>query len=598
MSASRTKAGEAAIGEAVRRALTLASAGRIREAIDRLGADRGVLGHPAGCNVLGALHLQAGAAARALPLFDKAIALAPSFADAHSNRGVALQQLGRLDQALAAQDAALRFAPDHLNALLNRGNLLKLLHRPDEAVSAFDRVLAIRPDTTEALVKRAYVQAERRDHVAALADFEAVLRRQPHQVEAVIGKVSALVELRRFEEGLAAIDGMLAVQPANADAIVIRGQILVELDRPAEALALADRLLASGPGGSKAHIVRAAALWRLKRRDEAIAAGKFAVQRYPADVQTHQALSQYCLTVGDFARGWEEYEFRGGTFDEKQAALETMAPRWNGEDLAGRTILVFAEQGIGDTIQFARFLIDLHARGATVKALVQRALMRLVGSLPAPVAWFDLVNAVGRFDYQIPLLSLPHVLRTRLDTIPKDVPYLFADPASVAAWRQRIGGDGFRIGIVWQGNPQYRNDRNRSVPLHFYAPLAAIAGVRLISLQAVHGLDQLRHLPEGMTVEELGETITANPDGISEIAAAMANLDLIVSSDTAMAHLAGALARPVWLALGDDADWRWLLERSDSPWYPTMRLFRQAVRGDWAGVFAAMAEALKERVGR
>ena len=394
--------------------------------------------------------------------------------------------------------------------------------------------------------------------------------------------MSALVELRRFGEALTAIDGVLARDPANADAMVVRGQILFELDRPTEALQVADDLHGRGLGGSKTPIVRAAALWRLGRRDEAIAAGEDGVRRYPDDVQIHQALSQHYLGAGDLVRGWAEYEFRADSFDRKQAAIETMAPRWRGEDVAGKTVLVLTEQGIGDTIQFARFLISLHRLGAKVKVLVQPAMMRLARSLPAPVVWFDAVGEVGRFDFQIPLLSLPGVFRTSLETIPNDGPYLFPEPALVAEWRERLGNEGFRIGVVWQGNPNYRNDRHRSVPLSFYEPLARVPGVRLISLQAVHGLDQLARLPPGMTVESLGDKITANPDGISEIAAVMANLDLVVSSDTAMAHLAGALGRPVWVALSSDPDWRWLFDRDDSPWYPTMRLFRQTTLGDWA----------------
>jgi len=227
---------------------------------------------------------------------------------------------------------------------------------------------------------------------------------------------------------------------------------------------------------------------------------------------------------------------------------------------------------------------------------VQPPLLKLIRSFPAPVAWMDNIRAAGRFDFQIPMLSLPHVLGTEVDTVPAAVPYLSADPQARGFWGERIGAAGFRVGIVWQGNPGYRYDRRRSVPLRHYAALAAVPGVRLISLQAVHGLDQLQGLPAGMNVETLGEKITANPDGVSEIAAAMASLDLIVSSDTAMAHLAGALGRPVWVALSDDPDWRWLFGRDDSPWYPTMRLFRQPVRDEWGGVFAAMAAALKARI--
>ena len=590
-------ADRSAVDATIGRAVGLARSGRVGEAIDVLRRDRVATNHPAGCNVLGMLLMQAGAAGPALGCFDKAVALAPGFADAHSNRGVALQQLGRLDEALAAYRAALSVSPGHLDALVNSGSALKLLGRNDEAVQAFDRALSLKPDLAEAAQKRAYVHMALEDHEASLRDFERVLRLQPGRAEAALGRVSALVSLKRFDAALAGVDSILARRPDDASAAVVRGQILVELDRPAEALEAAEGLLGRGLGGGKADIVRAAALWQLGRRTEAIAAAEGAVRRHPDDVQIRQALSQYYLGTGDLMHGWDAYEFRSGTFDKKQEAVEKLAPRWTGEALEGKTILVFAEQGVGDTIQFARFLASLVGRGAKVKALVQPTLLRLVRSFPAPVAWFDRAGAVGDFDYQIPLLSLPRVFRTGIDSIPAAVPYFAPDQQAVAGWRERIGDRGTRVGVIWQGNPHYGNDRRRSVPLSHYAPLAALPGVRLVSLQAVHGLDQLENLPEGMVVESLGQKVTANPDGVSEIAAAMEVLDLVVSSDTAMAHLAGALGRPVWLALTDDPDWRWLFDRADSPWYPTMRLFRQKQRGDWAGVFAEMAAALQERAG-
>ncbi len=585
----------AAVDAAIRKAAGLAQAGRMREAIDALQRDRTAMNHPAGCNVLGMLLMRTGTAGPALACFERAVSLAPAFADAHNNRGVALQQLERLEEALAAFRAALAAAPGHLDALVNSGNVLKLLGRNDEAAQAFGHALLLKPDLAEAALKRAYVHMAREDHEASLADFDRVLRLHPASGEAALGRVSALVSLKRFDAALAGIDRILAVRPADSDAAVVRGQILVELDRPAEALALVEDLLGRGRGGSKAEIVRAAALWRLGRRSEAIAVGAAAAGRHPDDVQIRQALSQYYLSTGDFARGWAAYEFRAGIFDRQQEAVDRRAPRWTGEALAGKTILVSTEQGIGDTIQFARFLAGLNERGARVKVLVQPALSRLARTLPVPVEWFDRVSQVGSFDFQIPLLSLPLILKTAIDGIPTAVPYLTPEPEKVAAWRERIGGEGFRIGVVWQGNPRYGLDHRRSPPLRHFAPLAAQPGVRLYSLQAVHGLDQLDHLPEGMAVESLGEKITANPDGVSEIAAAMAALDLVVSSDTAMAHLAGALGRPVWVALNDDPDWRWLFDRADSPWYPTMRLFRQKTRGDWDGVFAEMAAALQQR---
>ncbi len=366
-------AAEAAIG----RAAGLARSGRMREAIDLLQRDPAAMAHPAGCNVLGMLLMQAGASAPALAAFDRAVALAPGFADAHSNRGVALQQLGRLEEALAAFQAALRSAPAHVNALTNSGSVLKLLGRNDEAVQAFDRVLSLKPDLAEAVLKRAYVHMERQDHEAALADFARVMRLEPGRSEAALGRVSALISLRRFDEALAGTDRIIAARPDDADAAVARGQLLTELDRPADALDLAEGLLKRGRGGSKAALVRATALWRLGRRAEAIAAGEQAMRTYPADMQIRQALSQYYLATGDFAHGWEAYEFRADAAARRQDSIEKKAPRWRGEDLAGKTILVFTEQGIGDTIQFARFLSRALERGARVKVLVQSSLLGL-----------------------------------------------------------------------------------------------------------------------------------------------------------------------------------------------------------------------------
>jgi hypothetical protein len=201
----------------------------------------------------------------------------------------------------------------------------------------------------------------------------------------------------------------------------------------------------------------------------------------------------------------------------------------------------------------------------------------------------------GRFDRQASIMSLPFIFKTELDTIPAEIPYITAEPPLVEKWRERFGDSGFKIGICWQGNPRYRGDASRSVPLRQFEAIARIPGVRLISLQAINGVDQLKDLPDGMTVETLGDDIVGPESGFAETAAAMANLDLMVTSDTALAHLAGAMGLPTFVALSARPDWRWLRRRSDSPWYPTMRLFRQAKPGEWAAVFAEMAAVVAER---
>ncbi|MCR4282694.1 MAG: hypothetical protein NUV72_06680, partial [Bauldia sp.] len=275
---------------------------------------------------------------------------------------------------------------------------------------------------------------------------------------------------------------------------------------------------------------------------------------------------------------------------------QALAPLWRGENLEGTKLLVYAEQGHGDTIQFTRYLPEIAERGGTLTLLVQEPLRRLY---EANFPGIDVTRSLGMrsgFDYQISLMSLPFVFGTTLETIPQNVPYLHADPARAEKWRERIGVDGFRVGIAWQGNPTYGRDRDRSIRVGEFAPLTAVNGVRLISLQWSGGAEQLKSLPGGMRVETLGEEIENNPDGFREVAAVMANLDLLIMSDTGPAHLAGALGRPVWVALNDRPDWRWMRQGSASPWYPTMRLFRQKTTGDWPGVFAEMAEELRRLV--
>jgi tetratricopeptide (TPR) repeat protein len=591
-------AAETPLARTLTAAVNLAQAGRVGDAIGMLaGGANGALVHPGARNVLGVLYLQNGQTAEALASFDEAVRLAPRFADAHCNRGVALQKLSRYVEALAAYDAAVKFAPRHALALFNRGNVLRLLGQLDEAVVAFGQALKVEPKLAEAYLNRGHVQMARRDYAAALSDFEATVALKADSHEARAGRISALVSLGRFEAALAAADEATTHHPSDADIAAIRGQILLELDRPDEALATVDGLSGSRPLVAKAQIVRSAALWQQGRLEEAIAAARESVRLGPDDPQTHQGLAHMSLAVGDFARGFAENEYRGDD-DPSLVAFNDQAPRWAGEDVAGKTVLVFAEQGLGDTIQFARYVGLLAERGAMVKALVQPPILRLMKSIPAPVAWNIAMGAVGPFDFQIPLLSLPRVFGTLLETIPAAVPYLHAEADRVGPWKDMLGSGGFKIGMVWQGNPVFKNDRRRSVPLENFAPLSAIPDVRLISLQAIHGLDQLTRLPAGMEVETLGAKITDNPEGLDEISAVMMNLDLVVTSDTAAAHLAAALGRPVWVALSHDPDWRWLRDRADSPWYPSMRLFRQQRPGDWPGVFAKIAAALRELVAR
>jgi hypothetical protein len=294
---------------------------------------------------------------------------------------------------------------------------------------------------------------------------------------------------------------------------------------------------------------------------------------------------------GEYREGWADHEWRWQSkgFPSKRPAID--APTWRGQNLQGRRILIFREQGYGDIIQFARYLPLLRQCGADVTFFLSPQLRRLLRPLTAGV---EVISEPGsaRFDFQCALMSLPFGFKTDLSSVPNAVPYLGAEPDLIGRWRVRIGMRGFKIGIAWHGNPNAL-EKTRFIPLPQFIPLARLAGVRLISLQCKDGLDQLGGLPADIKIETLGDDFCGGPDAFVDTAAVMANLDLIISCDTSIPHLAGALGRPVWVALNHVPDWRWLLDRDDSPWYPTARLFGQKRRGDCSSVFAQIERELR-----
>ena len=336
----------------------------------------------------------------------------------------------------------------------------------------------------------------------------------------------------------------------------------------------------------------------LGRHREAAASFDRALAQKPNDPAARFALAFLYLTLGEFALGWPLYEARFEVPALGNPARSFGAPRWNGmQPLAGKTLLVHAEQGLGDVIQFCRYLPLLAEQGVSVVFEVMPSLKALLRTLPAAVRLVCRGEPQPPVDYYCPLLSLPLALKTRLDTIPAQVPYLMAEPQRIASWKQRLHTlPGLRVGVAWQGNLAVEKliwARGRSIPLTALAPLAQLPGVRLVSLQKGPGREQLRNVPFAERIIDLSTELDRGPDAFLDTAAVIAGLDLVISSDTSVAHLAGALGRPVWTVLAASPEWRWGLERSDSPWYPTMRLFRQTTDGDWNTVVAAIAEALQ-----
>jgi len=534
----------------------------------------------------------------ALATFDRALAIQPDYPEAHNNRGIVLKDLGRDADALASFDQALALRPDYAEALNNRGNVLKGLDRPQEALASFDRALAIRPRYPEALNNRGSVLMALGRVEEALASFDKALALRPDYPDALNNRGNALKQLGKPEAALASFDRALALRPDYPEALNNRGNVLTDLLRPGEALASYDKALAITPDFADALNSRGTALISLGRLDDARTSFDRALAIRPGFADAHYNRGLASLLAGDLSGGWADYEYRWDRTGADRRRLTAAYPAWKGEDLRGKSIVVYEEQGLGDVIQFCRFLPRLAAMGANVTLLVRPSMHRLLRSLAPSVGLIGKPSEANGFDFQCALLSLPAALGTRLDSIPAEVPYLFAEEARAARWRGRLQGPGFKIGICWQGTPGITVDIGRSIPLRCFEAIASVDGVRLISLQKNHGLDQLAGLPPGMKVETLGAEFDSGPDAFVDTAAVLSNLDLIITSDTSVAHLAGAMGAPTWVALRSSPDWRWLLDRPDSPWYPTMRLFRQDTFGDWSGVFSRMAQELRSLIAQ
>jgi len=578
------------------RGTTLQSLGRLDEALAsydaavRFKSDYA----EAHCNRGSALQ-DLGRPGDALAAYDAALRLMPGLAEAHCNRGTALKDLGRLDEAVAACDAALRIRPDLAEAHFNRGNALKQLGCLEQALTSYDEGLRIRPDYAEAHYNRGNVLKERRQFDAALASYDAALRNNPDYAEAQSNRGTVLKELGRIDEALSAYDAVLPIKPDDAEVHYNRGNVLHDLGRLDEALAAYDAALRLVPDYLETHVNRGNTLNASGRLDEALTAYQAALRIQPDLAVAHYNSGLVHLLAGRFDEGWRGYEYRWQV-EGVQAGQRRHEddPLWQWESASGRTMLLWSEQGFGDAIQFVRYVPILVQLGWQVVLEVPSSLTRLFAGIAGAT-----VVAIGEdlppFDVQCPLLSLPLMFATTIETIPPPLPHLQPRPDAVANWSRRLPRDGLRVGIVWQGDPRHRNDRNRSFRPEQFARLGALPGVHLISLQKEAGVDQLARSSPAAGIHILGPDYAAG-DFLDTAAVIMA-LDLVIGADTSVVHLAGTLGRPVWVALSTVSDWRWLQERDDSPWYPTMRLFRQTQPGDWDGVLVRIASELRKLNG-
>lgn len=549
----------------------------------------------------GCLHLiglgfkQLGDAQAAVSWIGKALEVDPTSADAHCNMGTALQDAGRLQEADVHFRRAIELRPGFSLALSNRSSTLRALGRLDEALASCQSALAAQPGMVAAHINLGITLHEMGLYERALDAHDSALALNPDSPRTLYNRGGTLRSLGRYEEAVTSYDRALALQPDWAEALCNRGAALQDLQRVDEALPEFQRAVQLRPDFPEAHHNLGAALRELGECSQAVASFRRASALRPG---YHDALLNEALTLlllGDYERGLPLYEHRWDKPEVKRLRRGFAPPLWLGQTpVAGKTVLLHAEQGLGDTLQFCRYAVQVRALGARVVMEAPASLGPLLRGLEGVDEWVYAGQTLPAFDLHCPLLSLPLALGTRVQTIPAQVPYLHAQPERVARWAQRLGPQGFKVGICWQGSTK-AVDLGRSFPVTQFEGLSRIAGVRLISLHRGAGETQLAHLPPGMQVETLGDGL--DRDGaFLDTAAVMKLCDLVITSDTAVAHLAGALGVQVWLALKHVPEWRWMLGREDSPWYPTMRLFRQRARGDWRSVFEAIEAEVRKRV--
>ena len=509
-------------------------------------------------HLLGVLGLQAGRTEAGVELIANAIKQNPNSWGAHNNLGNGLRELGRLDAALGSFDRAIALRPDFAEAHNNRGFVLHGLNRIADARASFDAAIALKPDYAEAYNNRGNARKLLGDLDGAIADFDKAIALRPDYAAAHYNRGTVLQELRRFDDALASLDKAVALQPDHAEAYNNRGLVLEELTRPDDAIASFARTIALKPDYAEPYVNQSVAL----------------------------------LQLGRFEQGWPLYEWRKKTeqpFGDRSFAQ----PLWLGkDDLSNRTVFVHWEQGLGDTIQYARFARLVKARGASVVMSVQQPLYRLFTQMSPDVRIINQDEVPSAFDYHCPLMSLPLALGTTLENIPAGEPYLFADETLRNAWHARLPPKTKpRIGIVWSGGAKHKNDRQRSIDLSVFASLFS-PSAHWISLQKELKDGDAAALAQLHPIERCGERL----HDFADAAALIDLLDLVIAVDTSVAHLAGAMGKEVWILLPYNADWRWLLDRSDSPWYPTARLFRQDGARSWGSVMTQARAALDEFV--
>lgn len=532
----------------------------------------------------------------AIKEYDAAIHHAQGHVPARNNRGLALCALGDYEAGIASFDEALRIQPANAEAYHFRGNAFRAMRQYAAAIDSYDRAIALNAGDVEVHNSRGSALAQCGKYPEALASYGRALDLRPQFPEAHSNRANVLAELRCWHEALAGYDRALTLKPDFIEAHINRGNALVALDQLEAAVAGYGQAIALRPDHTDALRARGLALARLGRCGQAMSDYTRALETNPDDAKTHVNRALLRLRLGDYAQGWSEFDWRwmltNDVFHKERRSYAQ--PRWTGiEPLIGKTLFLHSEQGLGDSIQFCRYVPLLAAAGAKVILEVHQPLLTLLSTLDGVAQTVLRGEAPPAFDYYCPLLSVPAALRTTQSDIPSQVPYIQCDAAKVRHWKERLGErTGKRVGLVWSGGfrpdqPEFWSaNARRNIPLANLAALK-IPDLEFYSLQKGETAEaELAHLNGARWDGPLMLDYTGDLHDFSDTAALISQLDLIISVDTSVAHLAGALGLPVWILNRFDSCWRWLMNRSDSPWYPSARLYGQETAGDWDGVLS------------
>jgi tetratricopeptide (TPR) repeat protein len=582
--------------------------------------------HADALHLLGVIAAQTGKPQVAIDWIHRAIAIDPNQAMFHMNLANALVESGRREEAAESFAKSLRLDPNDAMTLTNFGNLLRDTGRLPEAVAVYQHALRVRPGDMNTLYNLGDALVDQERFADAVPIFRQVIRFQPNHADAHHHLGNALRELKQFDEAITAAQRATELKPDSDEAHANLGNVYrdmkdhdraivcyrraVELNpnlaiavnnlgcalrdagRLEESIPLYERAIQLDPALINVYSNLGSALHDQAQFGRSMDCYRAAIQRDPKDSDANWNLALSYLLLGDLEQGFRGYESR---WSRKQDTppLVFVQPKWNGESLVGKRILLHPEQGFGDTIQFIRYAPLITERGGNVAVLTHPELYRLLKNMDGVEQVLQSGETPPSFDFHCPIMTLPLMFGTRLESVPANVPYLKPDPKVAAAWKERLGPSNgrLRVGLVWAGRPEHKNDRNRSMSLAKLAPLAAVKNVTFYSLQKGPASAQAATPPAGMELIDF----TSELNDFADTAALISQLDLVIAVDTAVVHLTGAIGKPAWVLLPVVPDWRWLLDRDDNPWYPKTRLFRQKNFGDWEEVVQRVAAALATR---